>query len=481
MSYKILIVLFCLTTAGFIAFLGITLQRAWRNYFIEFKTKRHKKRRRGEKSEELPEKTPRPFFLFWWLKTSGRALAIGCSAYLLLSAGFYLVWPLLRYGGTSGHAAAAIPDKTEKQKEQWKSYVELSLAAEKKPQDAPIQLKLARAQRDLGLGAKALTTYRRVIYLDPLSLDAQYELGCLAVAMGETNLAASQVVELNRHWPTRPEPHLLQARIDIRAGKRVEGVAQVRGALAADPGNREVRLLLIDVLLQQRAYAEAARLAQEGLKQQAPSRLDQTVNSSQGVPPSGGISTPATTSSLFFLLARSQVGLGQFAEADATLQAAAAADPLSPAPYMALGDLRMSRSEYRRALAAYEEVLKRDKESTLAMNNIASLSVEHGFDLERAATLAARMYAKYPRDPAVADTLGWVLFSQQGKLEQALPLLRFAATAAPRNPIHRYHYGAALLKNGQVEVGRKELAAALKLSGEFDGAEKARALLGGKS
>ena len=83
----------------------------------------------------------------------------------------------------------------------------------------------------------------------------------------------------------------------------------------------------------------------------------------------------------------------------------------------------MSRRAYRSALAAYEEVLKRDPENTLAMNNIASLSVEHGFDLARAATLAARMYAKYPQEPVVADTLGWVLCSQRGTLEQALPLL----------------------------------------------------------
>ncbi len=479
MSYKILIVLFYLATLGLVSFLGVTLQRDWCRYFIEFKRRRRKRRRRRKKSTEKPARSPRPFFLFWWLKTSGRALAAACSVYLLLTAGFYLAWPLLRYGGTSGHAAAAIPVKTAQQKEQWKSYVELCLVAENKPQDPFLQLKLARAQRDLGLAHKTLATYHRVIYLDTLSLDAQYELGCLAVGMGETNLAISQVVALTRNWPTRPEPHLLQARIDIRAGKPVEGLTQVRRALAAEPGDREVRLLLIEMLLQQHAYAEVPRLVQEGLKQ-PPSQLTQTVNSSQWVTLSTGGAPPVTTTTLLYLLARSQVGLGQFAAADATLQAAATTDPSSSESYMALGDLRMSCSKYRSALAAYEEVLKRNPESTMAMNNIASLSVEHGFDLARAATLAARMYTKYPQEPAVADTLGWVLFSQQGKLEQALPLLQFAATGAPKNPLHRYHYGAALLKDGQVESGRNELTAALKLSGESDGAVKARLLLGGK-
>jgi predicted Zn-dependent protease len=110
------------------------------------------------------------------------------------------------------------------------------------------------------------------------------------------------------------------------------------------------------------------------------------------------------------------------------------------------------------------------------MNNIAQLTADHGYEYERAATLASRMYAKFPNDPAVADTLGWVLF-KQGKLYQGLPLLMFASASAPNNPAHRYHLGAALIKNGQIAPGRKELEAALKLSKDFDGASQARTLL----
>ncbi len=46
--------------------------------------------------------------------------------------------------------------------------------------------------------------------------------------------------------------------------------------------------------------------------------------------------------------------------------------------------------------------------------------------------------------------------------------------------MNRYHLGAALLKAGETAAGRKELESALKLSRDFDGATKARALLGGK-
>lgn len=478
MTYKMLLVLFGLLTLGLVVFLGNSLFLARRRYIILFQVrKRSRKRSRSTQVPETPT-VPKPSFFSWWLKERAVVPAAVCGVYLLAVIGVYLTLPLLQPGARTNRMTAGIQAQSQQQKDLWKSYVELSLAAEKSPQDAILCLELARAQRDLRLGSKALASYKKVLYLDPLSLDARYELGCLAVAGGDTTQAATQVTELAGRWPRRPESHLLQARIEARGGNLAAVLAQLRAALAVDPANRDVRKTLLEALLQQKLYAEAARLAEEGLK---PSPrvvpLSRTVNGSLPAPASDGSSAGAATADFYLLLARSQTGLGEYAKADATLGLAAKADPSSPVPLIFLGDLRMKRGEYHAALVAYEDALKRDPENNLTMNNIASLSVEHGFDLERAANLAARMYAKYPRDPAVADTIGWVLFAQ-GKKDQALPLLQFAAAGAPGNPVHRYHYGAALLKLGQTAVGQKELAAALKISREFDGAEKARALLG---
>ena len=472
MSYKLLMWFFGFLTLGLIAFLGNSFLLAHRRYFIEFKTKRHKRKRGATPAEQ--EEAARPFFLFWWLRQYAASLAAVCFVYLLAAAGTYLVAPLLS-GAKKNRYTGGIPAKPQQQKELWKSYVELSVAAEKNPENAGIHLQLARAQRKQGLEQKALASYHKVIYLDPLSLDAQFELGCMAAAAGDATLAASQVSELSRRWPNRPERYLLQSRIAFLAGKQPEALAYLRSALAVKPGSREIRVLLVDMLLQQHAYAEAIRLAQEGLKL-PPDQRNETVNATQELRTSGVHPFPSSSTSLSLLLARSLLAVGRHAEAEATLQAATKADPFSPLPALFLGDVRIARGEYGGALLAYEETLKRDPENYVVINNIASLAVEHGFDLERAATLAARMYAKYPQDPAVADTLGWVL-CQQGKVAAALPLLQFAATGASNNPVHRYHYGAALLKNGQNEAARKELGAALKLSRQFDGVEKAQALL----
>ncbi len=475
MSYKMLLVLFGLFTLGMIIVLGNGMFLSRRRYIILFQVRpRTRKRSKSAPSVTSPALPP-PSFFSWWLKERVLMPALLCGLYLLTAVGVYLVLPLLHPGAKTNKTTSGIPDVSQRQKELWKSYVELSVAAEKNPQDPSLHLELARAQRDLGLGQKALDSYRKVLYLDPLSLDARYEMGCMAVIAGDTTLAATQVAELAVRWPRRPESHLLQARMDLRAGKRAAALAQLRNALTVEPGNREIRILLVDALLQQSAYAEAARLAQEGLKLASiPAPINQRVNG-MGKPQS----SRASTITLSLLLARSQIGLGDRAKAETILQGVAVADLSTPTPFILLGDLRINRKEYRAALTAYEEALKRDPGNNLLMNNIASLSADHGFDLGRAANLAARMYAKYPSDPAVADTLGWVLCAQ-GKKDQALPLLRFAAAGAPANPNHRYHFGVTLLKSGQTAQGRKELAAALKISKEFDGAEKARALLGGK-
>ncbi len=178
------------------------------------------------------------------------------------------------------------------------------------------------------------------------------------------------------------------------------------------------------------------------------------------------------------LRAKALEGMGRNGEAETVLREATAADSRSSEPCVALGDLLLRRGAEGDALAWYEEALQRDPDQYRAMNNIATLVARRGFDLDRAAALAARLHARYPNDPDVADTLGWTLFLQ-GKSEAALPLLKQAVAQKP-DAVCRYHLGALLLKGGNQVAGRKELAAALRLSGAFYGAEKARGLLTGK-
>jgi tetratricopeptide (TPR) repeat protein len=299
----------------------------------------------------------------------------------------------------------------------------------------------------------ATASYATALKINPDSFDAHLDLGRLKFVAGETDIAVKEIEAAAALKPNAPEPRQVLAEIYLRTGKVDQAAAQYRAILTANPTSRENRERLINLYLARRYFDDAAREAEAGLKQ---------------LP---------TDTGLQVLLARAMDGLGRTADAVALLEATAARDTLSPEPLMAQGDLRFGKGEYLTALKNYEEALQRSPDNVAAMNNIALLIADHGYELDRAFELASRLYTRYPKDPAMVDTMGWVLF-KQGKLDQALPLLRFAAQGAPNNPVHRYHYGAALLKVGQGAAGRKELETALKLSGDFDGAVKARALLG---
>lgn len=436
MSKKLML---ALISSGFIGFVLINLSLARSRY-----------RKRARRYPEQP-----PFF-GWWLKNSAISLSVvSFVAVVAVIAMFFSYFDIFNPDASRYNHYLANAAKYSKQKKFPEAALELRNAIQLVPNDLRGHLGLARmlwAMRDVS-GATA--SYEAVLRINPDSADAHLELGRLKFATGETIPAIKEIEAAAALDPKAPEPRQALAEIYLRTGKSDQAAAQYRAILAADPANKENRERLITLYLARRTYDDAIREAEVGLKQSP------------------------TDTGLQVLLARAYEGQGRTGEAVALLEAAAAKDTISPEPLMTLGDLRFKKGEYLSALKLYEEALKRSPDNFAAMNNIALLIADHGYDMGRAAELASRLYTRYPKEPAVVDTMGWVLF-KQGKMDQALPLLRIAATGAPDNPVHRYHYGAALLKAGQSAAGQKELEAALKLSGDFDGADKAKALLGRK-
>jgi cellulose synthase operon protein C len=129
--------------------------------------------------------------------------------------------------------------------------------------------------------------------------------------------------------------------------------------------------------------------------------------------------------------------------------------------------------DFAGAIREYETLLARQPEHAIVLNNLAFLYQVEGDP--RALELAERAYALRPQEPAIADTLGWVLLNL-GDVERALPLLEFAYRSLPDQPEVRYHYAAALAKAGQPDSARSELEALLD-TGPFDQRNAAQRLL----
>lgn len=128
----------------------------------------------------------------------------------------------------------------------------------------------------------------------------------------------------------------------------------------------------------------------------------------------------------------------------------------------------------REAIALYEEILRKSPSHVVALNNLAGLYQQD--QDKRALPTAEQAFKAAPKNPAVQDTLGWILLDQ-GQLPRALELLHAAAITLPNESSVRYHYAVALAKSGNKSAAKKELEQALANNQTFPDADAAKALL----
>jgi tetratricopeptide (TPR) repeat protein len=166
---------------------------------------------------------------------------------------------------------------------------------------------------------------------------------------------------------------------------------------------------------------------------------------------------------------------GQRAEAFKMLEEAAKVHPESAVPLLDLGTMLERHERVVDAISAYREGLRRAPDDPVLLNNLAYLLAKTPASLPEAATLSERAHKKAPRNAAIADTYGWIVY-QQGSVEQALPILQDAARLAPANAEIQYHLGAVYARLGKRMEARRALEQALRDSA-LVGAADARKLL----
>jgi tetratricopeptide (TPR) repeat protein len=101
----------------------------------------------------------------------------------------------------------------------------------------------------------------------------------------------------------------------------------------------------------------------------------------------------------------------------------------------------------RAALQELNQVLKQRPDDPAALNAYGYTLADHNRKLARARVLIERAYAAAPRNAAILDSLGWVLY-RQGHADQALPYSA-AAYADDRGADIGAHYGEVLWHLGR--------------------------------
>jgi tetratricopeptide (TPR) repeat protein len=141
---------------------------------------------------------------------------------------------------------------------------------------------------------------------------------------------------------------------------------------------------------------------------------------------------------------------------------------------LALAGILQEQGLNEDALMHYEYVLGRDRNSVVALNNAAWLYNED--QRPEALSLAQRAERLAPDNPAVLDTLGWILAGQE-RYGEAMVFAEKAAQLAPQSPEIRYHAALVQARVGRSGEARAALEALLAEYPAFSGRNEAVALL----
>ena len=175
-------------------------------------------------------------------------------------------------------------------------------------------------------------------------------------------------------------------------------------------------------------------------------------------------------------LASLYVSSNQHGEALAKMEEALESNPDNPSVLMLAGMLYQETGDLPQAQERYERALAVQPGFAAAANNLAYLySLEEG-RLEQASGLAERARAADPRNPFIADTLGWILY-KRGTYDRALSLLKESAEQLGDNAEVQFHLGMTQYRLNNKEEAWQALNRSLELDSSFAGADEARGVL----
>ncbi len=319
---------------------------------------------------------------------------------------------------------------------------------EKQPALSTARLLLAQAYQASGRGDEAIAVLREETERNPQSADAFVALGEILHRndhVAEARAAFQRASELD---PAALQPWAALVELDLATGDFAAATARVESRLREAP-----RLAPAHFLLGKIAYAQKNWAAAE-----------QALSATLALDPhlAGAAELLVSTH-----LAAENVPL-----AVERLQRELQRDPANEQNLTTLALLYHSTGQFEPARDVYEKLLALNPASRAALNNLAFLYADHFRQFDRAYELARRARLLQPGDPAVADTLGWVLF-RQARYPEAFTLLREAALRLPDNPEAQAHFGTVSYMMDKLDLARTAFAKAAAAPGDSAGKTEA--------
>jgi putative PEP-CTERM system TPR-repeat lipoprotein len=317
------------------------------------------------------------------------------------------------------------------------------------PDNAELLELAGQVQLAAGEKNRALGTFAKWVSAQPNSPQAHFRFATAQLANSDAAGAVSSLQKAIQHNPRFPEAQVLLAETQLRIGHHEEALKIADVIQKQDPKSSLGWVVQGDALLVAKRYGLAAKAYQDAFER-------------------GKSGTTAVK------LHAALVSDGQAGEGEARLKDWIRSQPADLASQLYLAESYLKSDRDQDAIALYERVMAVSSTNVVVLNNLAWCY--HRVQDKRAVETAERALKLKPENPAVIDTLGWILV-QNGDTLRGLPLLRKAAGLAAKSADIRYHYAYALAANGEKPKAREELERLLLDFPSFASNSDATALL----
>jgi len=345
------------------------------------------------------------------------------------------------------------------------------------------QVMLARAYAQSGDAKKALEVAQLAQTSSPDNVDVLDTLGSIQLGSGSKEQALVTYGKLVQLQPESPLAHYRLATAQAANANQTGAQASLKKALALKPDFIDAQVAMVDLEMRASHFDEAMKMAQQVKKQAAKNPLGLVLEGdvlmgekkfAQAAKAYDSALAMSKNATVMIKLHAASSLAGKTDEVDKRLAQWLKESPDDAAIGMYSADVNLRNGKYKNAADQYEVLLKKQPENLLVLNNLAWAYQQ--LKDPRALETAERAYKVRPDNPAVADTLGWMLV-EQGTTPRGLELLQKAVAAAPKSPEIRFHLAQAWMKSGDKVKAREELERLLALDSKFPQQAEAANLL----
>jgi cellulose synthase operon protein C len=334
-------------------------------------------------------------------------------------------------------------------------------ATQAQPEAIVPHLLMARIQVHQGQLAEAAQTLEQAREHHPTDRDVPYALSEVYAEAGRVEDALRVLEHALADAPDDLDFTLALAQVQLRAGNLTAHEQALRKALALEPQHFGARVALARTLTQREAWGELEPHLRE-LRDQHADRAEVQALIGQAALAQGDAVEAATAyaravaahpgeRSWVVGLATAQWQANAREQSQTTLRGWLEANPDDLATWHMLAGRQLGLDQSEAALASYQQILARNPDDPIALNNAAWLVRDQ--DPLKALEYAERAHELAPERPRVVHTLGVVLLAQ-GDLARALEVLEQAVERDPNAPDFQYN-----LARAQAEAGHRADAA----------------------